>query len=68
MPNKQLTKTQSRLYSFLKNIPDEEIRDLIIEVIVVEVANRSSSHFPIQEIRDQIDSVARLRENVMVKE
>ncbi len=63
MPQKQLTKTQTRLLQLFKDIEDENIREIIIEVINIEIPNRSSHNFPIRKVRDAVDSVARLQES-----
>ncbi len=63
MPQKKLTKAQKRLLQLLRDIEDENIREIIIEVINIEIPNRSSHNFPIRKVRDAVDSVARLQEN-----
>lgn len=68
MPDRKLTTAQKRLLRFLIGIEDEEIKDLIVDVIGIEISNRSSQHFPMQTIREKIDAVARLRESKTTRE
>jgi hypothetical protein len=62
MPEIVLTKSQKRLLDLFTSIEDEDIKEIIIEVINVEVTNRSSHNFPIRKVRDAVDNVARLQE------
>lgn len=64
----ELTAAQRRLKKFLIDIKDEDIRDLIIEVIGIEVSNRSTQRFPNHEIREKVDGVARVQEMRLDKE
>jgi hypothetical protein len=63
MAEKQLTKTQKRLVRLFKNVQDENIREIINEVIVIESANRSTHNFPIRKIREVVEDAAKLQEN-----
>jgi len=64
MAASKLTKSQKRLLDLFKSIEEEDIREIIIEVINVEVSNRSSHSFPIRKVRDAVDSAARLQETL----
>jgi hypothetical protein len=63
MPQKKITKTQKRMLQLFNDIKDEDLREIIIEVINIEIPNRSSHNFPIRKVRDAVDSVARLQES-----
>ena len=63
MTEKQLTKTQKRLMKLFKDIPDENIREIIIEVIGIEAANRSSHNFPIRKVKEVVDDFGKLQES-----
>ena len=63
MTDIRLTRSQKRLLDLFASIKDEEIREIIIEVINVEVSNRSSHNFPMRKVRDAVDSAARLQES-----
>ena len=63
MTNVSMTKTQRRLYELLINLHDKDIQEAIIDVINIERRNRSAKNFPIREVRDVIDRIARLQEN-----
>ena len=63
MPEKPMTKTQKRLLRLFKNIKEEDIREIIIEVIGIESSNRSSHNFPIRKVREVVDDFARLQES-----
>jgi hypothetical protein len=65
MEQKKLTKTQKRLLKLFNDIEDEDIREIIIEVINIELPNRSSHNFPIRKVRETIDCVARLQESAI---
>jgi len=62
MPDRPLTKTQKRLLRLFKDIEDEDIQNIIIDVVSLESSNRSSHSFPIRKVRDVIDGVARKQE------
>ena len=59
---RRLTQTEQRLLRYFSSIEDEKIKEIIIDVLNIEKTNRSSKHFPVQEIRDAIDRVAKLIE------
>jgi hypothetical protein len=62
MTEKRLTRTQKRLVNLFKNVNDENIREIIIEVIDIEAKNRSSHNFPIRKVREVVEDIARLQE------
>jgi hypothetical protein len=59
---RRLTQTEQRLLRYFSSIEDESIKEIIIDVLNIEKTNRYSKHFPVQEIRDAIDRVAKLIE------
>ncbi len=58
-----LTKYQQRLLGLLTNIEDSDFRDMLIEVISIESRHRSAGRFPVNQIRDAVDNLARLKED-----
>lgn len=66
MPRQELklTRSQERLMKLFSEVEDEDIREIMASVVLIESRHRSSSaqNFPIRLVRDAIDSVARLQE------
>jgi len=66
MPRRELkpTKSQERLMKLFREVEDEDIREIMANVVSIEAKHRSSSaqNFPIRQVRDAVDSVARLQE------
>ncbi len=62
MTKRKLTMAQQRLLGFFKDVEDESIRDIMIEVLNIESRNRSAKSFPIRKVRDVIDGNAKLIE------
>jgi len=62
---RKLTKSEERLLAYFRGIEDDTTRDLLIDVIVIERAHRSSTKFPIKRIREKVDSYARYIEKEM---
>jgi len=60
-----ISKSMQRLIDLFKQIEDENIKEIIAETVMLESKNRSSSrkNFPMQNLRNIIDSNARLYEN-----
>jgi len=60
----KLTKSQERLMKLFSEIEDEDIREIMANVVLIESKHRSSSakNFPIRLVRDAVDSIARLQE------
>jgi hypothetical protein len=59
-----ITQSMQRLLNLFEQIEDEDIRNIIAETVFLESKHRSSSqkNFPIREVRNLVDTVARLRE------
>jgi|GEM_PF-5284310 len=59
-----ITQSMQRLLNLFEQIEDEDIRNIIAETVFLESKHRSSSqkNFPIREVRNVVDTVARLRE------
>lgn len=59
-----VSKSMQRLLDLFQQIEDEDVRSIIAEAVYLESRHRSSSmrNFPIRELRDTVDSVARLHE------
>lgn len=57
-------KDKDRIIKLFKSIEDSETQEIIANVVLVEQKNRSSSNerFPMRDIRDVIDAVARKKE------
>ncbi len=62
MHHQHLTKNQERLLRLFQNIDDNNVKEIIIETINIEVTIYAGHNFPIREVRNKIDSVARLQE------
>lgn len=58
----KLTKSQERLMKLFREVEDEDIREIMYEVVFIEGKYRSAKNFPVRQIRDVVDSVARLQE------
>ena len=60
----KVTKPLQRLLTLFNQIDDENIREIIADVVMIERKHRSSSrlNFPISDVRNVIDRVARLQE------
>ncbi len=58
------TKSQQRLLKLFREVEDEDIREIMTEVVLIEAKHRSSSakHFPKRLVKDAVDTVARLQE------
>jgi hypothetical protein len=54
-----------RLLDLFTKIEDENIREIIADIVIIENRHRSSSkkNFPWKDIRDVVDRVALLEEN-----
>lgn len=52
----------------LTTIDDKAMRDMLIDVISLEQAYRNSSRFPIQRVRDLVDSYATFLESTRTEE
>lgn len=57
-------KDKDRIIKLFKSIEDPETQEIIANVVLVEQKNRTSSNerFPMRDIRDVIDAVARKKE------
>jgi hypothetical protein len=57
-------KYQQRLLNLFREVEDQDLQEIMAEVVMVESSHRSSSrkNFPIQQIRDIVDAVARRQE------
>lgn len=58
------TDAEMRLMTLFLQIEDEDVREIIADVVNIERQYRSSSrkNFPIKDVRNIIDRVARLQE------
>lgn len=62
----KITKSLQRLLDLFNKIEDEDTREIISSVVLIESRYRSSSakNFPMKEVRDVIDRVARLQDEL----
>ena len=60
----KVTKSLQRLIALFSQIEDEDIREIIADIVMIESKHRSSSrlNFPISDVRNVVDRVARLQE------
>lgn len=58
----KLTGSQKRLLKLFKQVEDEDVREIMTEVVVLEGKYRSGN-FPVRKVRDVVDVVARLQES-----
>jgi len=56
--------SMQRLLNLFEQIEDEDIRNIIGEVVLLESKHRSSSakNFPVREVRNIVETIARLQE------
>lgn len=60
MTNKtRVTQAKQRLLSLFQSVEDKDTRTVIAEVVNIEAKNRSAVRFPLSDIRDVVESVAR---------
>ncbi len=59
-----VTQSMQRLLDLFEQIEDEDLRNIIAETVFLESKHRSSSlkNFPIREVRNIVETIARLRE------
>jgi hypothetical protein len=59
-----VSKSMQRLLQLFQQIEDNDVRIIIAEAVILESKHRSSSmkNFPIRDLRDIVDSTARIRE------
>jgi hypothetical protein len=62
---RQPTDAEMRLITLFREIEDEDIRDIIASVVAIERQHRTGSrkNFPIRDVRNVIDRVARFQES-----
>ena len=60
----KMTKSLQRLLELFNQIEDQDTREIIASVVMTESKYRTGSgrNFPIREVRDAIDKVARNKE------
>lgn len=63
-PRPKVTKSLQRLLDLFKQIEDENVREIIADVVMIESKHRSSSkkNFPWKDVRNVIDREARFQE------
>ncbi|MCG3209277.1 MAG: hypothetical protein FOGNACKC_02898 [Anaerolineae bacterium] len=63
-PHSKITNSLQRLLDLFNEIEDEDIREIISNIVVIESKHRSSSRetFPWKDVRSEIDKMARLKE------
>jgi hypothetical protein len=57
----KMTRSQQRLFDLFKQVEDEDLREIMIEVVFLEAKHRSGN-FPRKKVRDIVDAVAKLQE------
>lgn len=62
---RQPTDAEMRLVKLFREIEDEDIREIIASVVAIERQHRTGSrkNFPMKDVRNVIDRVARLQES-----
>jgi len=58
----KLTKSQKRLINLFKEVDDEDLQEIMLEVVFLEGKYRSGN-FPTRKVRDIVDAVAKLQES-----
>lgn len=59
------TDAEKRMINLFLQIEDEDIREIIADVVAIERKHRTSSrkNFPIRDVKNVIDRVARMQES-----
>lgn len=61
------TKIQLRLLKLIREVEDEDIKEIMIDVLGLEGMHRSAKNFPTRKVKDIVDRVARLQDDVGIK-
>ena len=57
-----MAQNRPRVFELLKSIEDENLKEIITRVLLLEYENRGSHRFPVSRIEDAVDNEAQLIE------
>jgi len=58
----EMTRSQKKLLNLFKEVEDEDLQEIMIEIVFLEGKHRSGN-FPIRKAYDVVDAVAKLQES-----